>query len=609
VEGLVFGRYRLVELLGRGGMGEVWRADDSLTGRVVALKLLLAQFTDDEDFQRRFRLEARAAASLNEPHVVPIHGFGEIDGRLFVDMRLIEGRDLKSMLDEGPLAPERAVSIVEQVASALKAAHQIGLVHRDVKPSNVLVTEDGFAYLIDFGIARAADGTRVTSSGYMVGTWAYMAPERFTSAELDSRSDVYALACVLFECLTGEWPFPGDSLERQFAGHVSMPPPRPSEERAGLSVAFDEVIAWGLAKDPGGRYQSATELSGAARAACGAGVGGSGPSVAAPLVDAAGDWSNPTRLAARPSRRWSVKPVVLGAVAVAVVFVVVGVIALMAGDPGASTTATPAPTTAAPPTTTTQRPTTYGAQTVLPFTELNSPHGVGVDAAGNVYVADMENRRVVELAAGSSTQIVLPFTGLTQPTGLAASGPGDVYVADFSNPGVVAKLAAGATTQTVLGLTNITFPGSIAVDAAANVYVDGYDIADMVMLAAGTGVQTVVPFNDVAVGAFAVDTVGNVYATNLRDEQVVKLAAGWKTQTVLPFTDVELTSIAVDAHGNVYVTDITHRQVVKLAAGAKTQTVLPFTNLQKPVAIAVDAVGNVYVSDFEANQVVMLPVA
>ena len=111
MEGLVFGRYRLVELLGRGGMGEVWRADDSLTGRVVALKLLLAQFTDDEDFQRRFRLEARAAASLNEPHVVPIHGFGEIDGRLFVDMRLIEGRDLKSMLDEGPLAPERAVSI------------------------------------------------------------------------------------------------------------------------------------------------------------------------------------------------------------------------------------------------------------------------------------------------------------------------------------------------------------------------------------------------------------------------------------------------------------------------------------------------------------------
>jgi serine/threonine-protein kinase len=599
VEGLVFGRYRLVELLGRGGMGEVWRADDSLTGRVVALKLLLAQFTDDEDFQRRFRLEARAAASLNEPHVVPIHGFGEIDGRLFVDMRLIEGRDLKSMLDEGPLAPERAVSIVEQVASALKAAHQIGLVHRDVKPSNVLVTEDGFAYLIDFGIARAADGTRVTSSGYMVGTWAYMAPERFTSAELDSRSDVYALACVLFECLTGEWPFPGDSLERQFAGHVSMPPPRPSEERAGLSVAFDEVIAWGLAKDPGGRYQSATELSGAARAACGAGVGGSGPSVAAPLVDAAGDWSNPTRLAARPSRRWSVKPVVLGAVAVAVVFVVVGVIALMAGDPGASTTATPAPTTAAPP--------TGPVQSVLPFVGVKQPTYVTVDPAGNVYVTAHEPGRVLKLAVGSTTPTELSFPELGTPDGIAVDAAGNVYVADATKNRVV-KLTASSNVQTVLPFTDLSSPVGLAVDVAGSVYATDVFNSRVLKLPAGSSVQTVLPFTDVErPWCVASDSAGNLYVTNMSSDRVIMLAAGSMTQTELPFAGLgKAGCVAVDLAGNVYATDQANRRVLELSAGSNTQTELPFTGLQKPFGVAVDPAGAVYVTDTKDFRVVKL---
>src|SRR6201997_2584938 len=221
-----FGRYQIVELLGRGGMGRVYRAyDPPAPVRVVALKVPPPHLAEDDQFQERFRREARIAASLNDPHVVPIHGYGEIDGRLYVDMRLIEGRDLNSMLDEGPLAPARAVRIVEQVASALKAAHQVGLVHRDVKPSNILVTDEDFAYLIDFGIARAADGTRFTSAGAMVGTWAYMAPERFNAADTDPRSDVYALACVLHQCLTGSRPFPGNSLERQYAAHMSAPPP------------------------------------------------------------------------------------------------------------------------------------------------------------------------------------------------------------------------------------------------------------------------------------------------------------------------------------------------------------------------------------------------
>ena len=149
MDGTPFGRYRLVELLGRGGMGEVWRAYDTAIDRVVALKVLPANFADDPVFRERFRREAHAAAQLNEPHVVPIHDVGEIEGRLYVTMRLIDGRDLQSVLAEGPLSPERAVRIIEQVAQALCAAHKVGLVHRDIKASNILLDDNDFGCLDD----------------------------------------------------------------------------------------------------------------------------------------------------------------------------------------------------------------------------------------------------------------------------------------------------------------------------------------------------------------------------------------------------------------------------------------------------------------------------
>ena len=218
-------------------------------------------------FEERFRHEAFAAAGLNNPHVVPIHNFGEIEGRLYVDMRLIEGQDLENVLSDGPMEPARAVKIIEQIASALNAAHKIGLVHRDVKPSNILVAEDDFSYLIDFGIARAAGETKLTATGNVVGTWPYMAPERFTSGQSDTRSDIYALTCVLYECLTSSRPFPGDSVEQQIAGHLTTPPPRPSIKIPGVSPELDAVIASGMAKDPEERYGTTTEMARAATAA------------------------------------------------------------------------------------------------------------------------------------------------------------------------------------------------------------------------------------------------------------------------------------------------------------------------------------------------------
>ena len=267
MDGTPFGRYRLIEVLGRGGMGEVWRAFDTAMNRVVALKVLPANFADDDQYQVRFRREAQAAAGLDEPHVVPIHDFGEIDGRLYVTMRLIDGKTVNELLDNGPLPPQRAVLIIEQIAAALHAAHRVGLVHRDVKPSNILVTEDDFAYLIDFGIARTAGATKLTSTGATIGTLAYMAPERFTSDRIDARADIYALACVLCECLTGSQPFPGDSLERQITGHLTLPPPRPSTTQPGVSPQMDQVVATGMAKDPDQRYATTKDLATAARAA------------------------------------------------------------------------------------------------------------------------------------------------------------------------------------------------------------------------------------------------------------------------------------------------------------------------------------------------------
>lgn len=266
-DGKPFGRYRLIELIGRGGMGEVWRAYDTETSRIVAVKVLAANLANDPTFVQRFRREALAAAGLNDPHVIPIHHFGEIGGRLYVDMRLIQGRDLQQIIAEGVMDPVRAVTIIEQIASALHDAHQVGLVHRDVKPSNILVTPRDFAYLIDFGIASAAGESRMTGTGNVIGTWAYMAPERLTKGHADPRSDTYALACVLHECLTGSQPYPGSSIEQQIGGHLGLPAPRPSTLRRNLPVQLDGVIAIAMAKNPDHRYSTPTEMAAAARAA------------------------------------------------------------------------------------------------------------------------------------------------------------------------------------------------------------------------------------------------------------------------------------------------------------------------------------------------------
>jgi serine/threonine protein kinase len=269
VEPELFGPYRLDELIGRGGMGEVYRAFDTRLDRVVALKRLPVALGADVEFVARFHREVAVAARSQAPHIVPIHDYGDIDGRLFLDMRLVTGTDLGRLLaDHGPLDPSRAVGIIAQVASALDDAHAQGLVHRDVKPSNVLLTNGDFAYLTDFGVVRALTGnTTLAVAGTTVGTPAYMAPECFLGQHGDHPADVYALACVLFESLTGQPPFGGEELVALMYAHVHLAPPPASRQRPGVPAGLDEVIACGMAKDSSKRYATAGQLASAAATA------------------------------------------------------------------------------------------------------------------------------------------------------------------------------------------------------------------------------------------------------------------------------------------------------------------------------------------------------
>jgi serine/threonine protein kinase len=218
--GSLFAGYRVDSLVGRGGMGVVYLAMDLSLSRPVALKLIAPELAEDERFRARFLREPRLAASLDHPSVVPIYEAGERDGQLYLAMRFVEGSDLRSVLEEeGTIPPERALAVLGQIAGALDAAHRRGLVHRDVKPANVLVDEDGHAYLTDFGITKQVGGAS-TETGQNLGTLDYLAPEQIRGEGVDGRSDCYALACVLYECLSGVPPFRRETEAETLWAHM-----------------------------------------------------------------------------------------------------------------------------------------------------------------------------------------------------------------------------------------------------------------------------------------------------------------------------------------------------------------------------------------------------
>jgi serine/threonine protein kinase len=274
--GTVVAGYRIEAFVGRGGMGVVYLAVDEepgTRGRRAAIKLLAPELAADERFNERFRQESQTAASIDHPNVIPIYEAGEEDGVLFIAMRYVEGDDLHAFLRRhGPLSVDLALGIIGQVAAALDVAHLRGLVHRDVKPGNVLLVPPNdpsdlpHVYLTDFGLTKQAKATGgLTQIGQFVGTIDYVAPEQVQGMDVDPRTDVYALGCVLYECLTGETPFRREEEVAALWAHISEPPPRVTARRPDLPPALDDVVAKALAKSPDDRYATCRELMTAAR--------------------------------------------------------------------------------------------------------------------------------------------------------------------------------------------------------------------------------------------------------------------------------------------------------------------------------------------------------
>ena len=255
--------YRIEGLIGRGGMSVVYLAEHVRLGRKVALKVLSPELAENEKFRERFLRESQIAASIDHPNIVPIYDADEAEGTLFIAMRYVEGTDLRGLIrSQAPLEPARVVSLVTQIASALDAAHTHGLVHRDIKPGNVLLTYEDHVYVADFGLTkRALSVSGLTETGQLVGTIDYIAPEQAKGDPVDGRADVYSLGCVAYECLTGEVPFERDTEVAVLWAHVQEPPPKASVARPDLPAELDDVIARAMAKKPDDRYPTAGELA------------------------------------------------------------------------------------------------------------------------------------------------------------------------------------------------------------------------------------------------------------------------------------------------------------------------------------------------------------
>ncbi|OBA83641.1 serine/threonine protein kinase [Mycobacterium sp. 1164966.3] len=655
-EGSQFGPYKLVRLIGRGGMGEVYEAEDTRKRRVVALKLISAQYSDNSVFRARMQREADTAGRLTEPHIVPIHDYGEIDGQFYVEMRLIDGVSLRHILTQtGPMAPARSVAIIRQIAAALDAAHSAGVTHRDVKPENILVTNQDFAYLVDFGIARAATDPGLTQTGTAVGTYNYMAPERFGDTEVTYRADIYALACVLDECLTGSPPYSAKSVERLIASHLMEPAPRPSQLRPGrVPAALDDVIAKGMAKNPLDRYLSCGDLADAAHDALTTSEQrqeatilrqGDNETLMAPVVDPSVGWASFGGSGAHPqqaSGAYQQQPSggypqqISGGypqqTSGGYPQQTSGGYPQQSSGPHYASGDYPAATAMGP---TPQYPS--GDQTMMgpsyPSGDQTMMRPVSGDSGGQA--GDQRTQAHPVAGGGWPSQPDVATPGPYTPPGQSyqpAGKPRDkkkllliaggiaavllaiVLVAVFAFGGSDNKSGqpeAKPGQQQELPFKDLNFrlsPGGVAVDSSGTVYVTNQGMKGRVVtLAAGSSAPTVKPFSGLyEPQGVAVDSAGKIYVSDFNN-RVVSLGAGSNNQTDMPFTGLNYPEgLAVDAQGSIYVADRGNNRVVKLEPGSTNQIVLAFDGLKNPDGVAVDSNGNVYVTDTDNNRVLKL---
>ena len=434
--------YRIDRVIGRGGMSVVYLAEHARLERKVALKVLAPELAGSERFHDRFLRESKLAASMDHPNIVPIYDADEAQGVLYIAMRYVEGSDLKQAIrDAGRLEPLRASAIVDQVASALDAAHARGLVHRDVKPANVLLTPDDHAYVSDFGLTkRAVSVSGLTETGQLIGTIDYVAPEQIKGDPVDHRADVYSLGCLLFECLTGHAPYPRDIEVGVLWAHVETPPPSLTEERPDLPPEVDDVLALAMAKDPTERTAAAGDVAAGFRSA---------PGLEAPT----GGRVVVRRRKPKPRSR---KTLIAAIVAGVVLLAGAGVLLLTRG--GGADVAAPAPDSIAM-----IDSTTNAFDQAVPVGE--DPTGIAVGEDGDLWVINQGDTTVNRIDPETG-EVTPAKSTLGIPTGVAA-GEGAIWITN--------GLGGPGGTQVVM-----VDPGTESVEPAfpcgtAKAIVDGFD--------------------------------------------------------------------------------------------------------------------------------------
>jgi streptogramin lyase/tRNA A-37 threonylcarbamoyl transferase component Bud32 len=445
--GTQLGGYRIERVIGRGGMSSVYLAHHVRLERRVALKLLAPELADSERFRDRFLRESRLAASIDHPNIVPIYDADEADGTLFIAMRYVEGSDLKDVIRaEGRLDAARTAAIIDQIASALDAAHARGLVHRDVKPGNVLLTPEDHVYVSDFGLTkRAVSVSGLTATGQLVGTIDYVAPEHIKGEMVDGRADVYSLGCVVVECFTGHVPYPRDLEVGVLWAHVEEPPPKVTDERPDLSVEVDEVVAAAMAKDPDERTAAAGEVATGLRSALG-------------LEAPTGEQPAPPR--PRPARKPRRRRGLIAAVVGVGLLVAVGGAVLMAGGGGGETTV--------PPVNSVARIDAGATAFSTPVSVGQDPTGVAIAEDGDLWVINQGDSTVSRIDPENG-EVTSTKSTLGIPTGVAAgegavwvsngfggpSGTGEVIRVDLTDESVEAAFASGNAKAIVVAFGSI----------------------------------------------------------------------------------------------------------------------------------------------------------
>jgi streptogramin lyase len=536
--GEVFAGHRITGVAGRGGMGVVYRAQQLDLERPVALKLIATPLARDEDFRERFVRESRAAAAIDHPNVIPVYGAGDVDGRLYLAMRFVEGEDLRSLVRrEGTLEPRRAAAIIAQVGAALDAAHARGLVHRDIKPANVLLDGD-HAYLTDFGLTKRLSGeTTMTGSGRWVGTLGYIAPEQIRGLPVDARTDVYALGCLLFYVLTGVAPYRRDSDEATLYAHLHDPAPDARDLTPEVPGPLAEVVRRALEKDPEERFPSAGDLGRAALAAA-----GDGPApppertvargAAAPLGAADADAETavprsvtPTEIAPRRSRIPArVRPFAVPALSlIAGAAVVLATVMLLGGkdkkSPGTAGTPTTGTATTKAPSAGAGTPRAAKAVAVDP-----RPNSIAY-ADGRVWTTSVASGRLIGLPArgtGARRTIALGWrAGTTSVT----AGFGALWVTNDQNHQLARVDPRAGRVVKRLQLT----PGALAKAAAGEgaIWVarrqqPGTPISTLIKVNPSTGATTELPFGQEGVGDVSTGG-GYVWVTNRRRDRVTRV--------------------------------------------------------------------------------------